>query len=460
MRSAISTTLRRKNNRPAKTICTALILISVQIAFSQNSPYSRYGIGDLTPNTNIVNRGMGGISAAYSDAFSINFNNPASYSGFKTYLEEKSGRAVSGRVLLDVGVNYESKTLRTPNNPLKFSSSYGYFSYVQIGLPLNKNWGLSFGLRPVSRINYKINQTGAIVDPITNKFIDSALTQYTGNGGSYLPTIGTGYAIKNFSIGGSIGYFFGKRESSTRRMFLNDTVAYQGSNHSTRSYFGDVFFNGGAQYKITLNKETILRLGVSGNLQQTINANRDVIRETFVSDANGANVRLDSAYEKDDEKGTFIYPASYTAGFVLEHLEEKAASWLIGVDYVSTKWTNYRQFNEPDALKNNWQIRVGGQIRPKPASNYFSNVAYRLGFFVGPDYINVGKELPQSGITFGLALPVANYNRLSPGQFTIVNLGFEYARRGNNDNSLKENQFRISAGLNFSDLWFAKRRYD
>ena len=33
-------------------------------AFSQdNSPYSRYGIGDIVPSTNINSRAMGGISA-------------------------------------------------------------------------------------------------------------------------------------------------------------------------------------------------------------------------------------------------------------------------------------------------------------------------------------------------------------------------------------------------------------
>ena len=44
--------------------------------FSQdNSPYSRYGLGDMTPPTNITLRGLGGISAAYNDILSINFNN-------------------------------------------------------------------------------------------------------------------------------------------------------------------------------------------------------------------------------------------------------------------------------------------------------------------------------------------------------------------------------------------------
>ena len=39
-----------------------------QFAVAQdNSPYSRYGLGDLHPNSNIYNRGMAGISAAFSD---------------------------------------------------------------------------------------------------------------------------------------------------------------------------------------------------------------------------------------------------------------------------------------------------------------------------------------------------------------------------------------------------------
>jgi hypothetical protein len=42
----------------------------------------------------------------------------------------------------------------------------------------------------------------------------------------------------------------------------------------------------------------------------------------------------------------------------------------------------------------------------------------------------------------------------------VLNLALEYERRGNNENVLKENVFRISVGLNFSDLWFSKRKYE
>ena len=34
-------------------------------AQTENSPYSRYGLGDVIPSQNILTRGMGGMSAAY-----------------------------------------------------------------------------------------------------------------------------------------------------------------------------------------------------------------------------------------------------------------------------------------------------------------------------------------------------------------------------------------------------------
>ena len=461
--------LKIKKISVTKTIAAALVLLAAQnVSAQENSPYSRYGLGDLVPNTNVVNRSLGRVSAGYADALSVNFANPASYSAFKSYLEARSKKSMYGRVLLDVGINYENKTLQNPNEPLKHSSSYGYFSYLQVGIPLKEKWGLSFGLRPLSRISYKIARTGPLFDAKTGNFIDSAYTENSGNGGSFLPTIGTGFAIKNLSLGTNIGYLFGKKEYSTRIFFLNDTAAFNSSNHSTNSSFGGLYMDAGAQYRILLKrnsrekgneKETYIRLGLSGNWEQQIRAERNLVRETFERDLNGSDVQKDSV-SIQTQTGKLVYPASYTAGFVIEHNEQKGSGWLIGTDLVKTKWNNYRFIDSAESVQDNWQLRIGGHLRPAPNRNYFSNVIYRAGFFIGPDYINTGKELPLYGITFGMGLPLPNYNRMSQSQATIVNLGFEYSRRGNNENLLKENLFRVSIGLNFSDLWFSKRRYE
>ncbi|TMI91864.1 MAG: hypothetical protein E6H06_15600 [Bacteroidetes bacterium] len=428
-----------------------------------NSPYSRYGLGDLAPNTNIVNRGMGSFSAAYADPLSVNFNNPASYSAFFSYIEQKSKRSASGRVLFDVGLNFDNHTLREGNTANKFTSSNALFSYMQLGIPLRRNWGLNFGLRQLSRISYKINRIERLYDPITGLSIDSAISEFSGDGGSFLATTGTGFAIKNFSIGINFGYLFGKKQYATKRAFINDTVQYNSSEHSTQSSFGNLYANAGIQYKIDLNKKLVLRLGAYGNLKQNLNAEQDILRETFVRTQSG-DVQLDSVYQQKNVKGKIIYPSGYGVGFVLEKKADiqnnKYGNWLVGLDFVQNNWNEYRFYGAMDSVRNSWELRFGGQVRPEPKKNYFSNVAYRAGFVIGQDYIQVENKLPLWGLSFGMGLPLANYNQLARAQASIINLSLEYTKRGNNKNLLKDNFFRISVGLSLSDLWFIKRKYE
>lgn len=440
-----------------KTCFSVLCLLCIAGVHAQeNSPYSRYGIGNLSPNTNIVNRSMGGISAAYSDILSVNFNNPASYSSFQTIVEQRSQRPASGRVVFDVGLNYDNKTIREPNNPVKFGTSNVFFSYVQLGIPLKKNWGLSFGLRPVSRIAYKINRRERLTDPFSGQLMDSAITQFNGEGGTFLPTIGTGYKIKNLSLGANVGYFFGKKEFTTQRTLL-DSVAKFSAGFNNNTFFGSVFFSGGAQYEIRLKKDSsqILRLGASGNMRQNLSATQDLYSQSIGNS-------VDTVFSQTSNRGNVVYPTSYTVGAIYEHRVGRNGSFMIGTDVIQTRWSEFRYFDNKDSVQDNWQVRVGTQFRPnaKAGSGYFNSVTYRAGFFFGPDYIRVGNKIPIYGVSFGLGLPIANYNRMAPGQFTLLNLAFEYENRGNNRNIIKENTFRISAGFNFSDLWFSKRRYD
>src|SRR5258708_2900208 len=79
----------------AVILCFCFSRVSAQ----DNSPYSRYGIGDLVPSTHIIGRGMGSLSAGIVDysGLSINFNNPATYGSFQTLKELKSKKIASGR---------------------------------------------------------------------------------------------------------------------------------------------------------------------------------------------------------------------------------------------------------------------------------------------------------------------------------------------------------------------------
>ena len=445
--------------------CVILIACCFPALSQDNSPYSRYGLGDIVPSTNINSRGMGSVSAGYNDVLSINFNNPASYGSFQT-LKERSAKEISrGRAILDIGLNFENRSLREPNNVEKFSATNALFSHVQVGVPLRPNLGLSFGLRPISRVSYKMGKVEGLTDPNSGLPIDSAITLNEGDGGSYLASVGIGKKF-NFSNANSLsfgitgGYFFGKQDYSTRRSIYNDSLSYTSGNFQTKTTYGNLYFNAGLQYQTKLNTDLFLTIGAYGNWEQKLNASRDIIRETYFFDESSGNVRIDSVLDQKNIKGDIVYPASYTTGFVLEKpVTLKEAGWLIGIDYVQSKWSDYRAYGQTDpAVRDKWELRAGAQLRPAPKANYFSNVTYRAGAFFGPDYIYVNKKLPVFGASFGLGLPIRNFSRQNEQQ-TIVNLAFEFIKRGNNNNVLKENLFRLSAGFSLSDIWFVKKVY-
>ncbi|HKO80432.1 MAG TPA: hypothetical protein VJU78_08560, partial [Chitinophagaceae bacterium] len=324
---------------------------------------------------------------------------------------------------------------------------------------------------PISRVSYKMNKIERLVDPNSGLPIDTAVTLNEGDGGSYLASVGIGKKInlrksqplnpRFLSIGINGGYLFGKQDYSARRSILNDSLIYTSGNFQTKTTYGNIYFNAGLQYETYFKTGYRLILGISGNWKQQLNASRDIIRETYFFDESSGNVRIDSVSDQRNIHGEITYPGSYTAGFVFEKFAKaKEAGWLIGIDYVQNKWSDYRIYGQVDpAVRDKWEIRAGAQLTPVPKANYFSNVTYRAGAFFGPDYIHVDKKLPVFGASFGMGLPLRNFNRQNE-QYTVVNLAFEFIKRGNNDNVLKENLFRVSAGFSLSDLWFTKRKYD
>ncbi len=459
-----------------RLIITTILLTAVFPAFSQdNSPYTRYGLGDIVPSTNINSRAMGGISAFYVDPYglTINYNNPASYSRFQTTPEPNSKRKLrGGRAVLDVGINLDSRTLQEPDNPEKFGTSNVLFSHVQVGMPINQKFGINFGLRPITRISYKIGKFERLFDPLLGTPIDSAYTEYQGEGGTYLVALGAGYKLVDnqkhyLSLGFNAGYLFCKKDYSTMRTLNHDSVEYYRENYQTRTSLGTYYIDMGFQYRTLLNKEKgiFFSAGAFGNFKNILGGTQDIIRETFVADPALGNVQLDSVSIVNGIKGDVVYPASFTAGIGFEKAPDqkaKKSGWMVGVDFHKSNWSDYRYYGQGDSVQNKWEVRVGGELRPAPTKNYFSYVTYRAGFFIGPDYIKVKEKLPQFGFSFGMALPLSNQGIRygTPNQSTIINLAFEYIRRGNNDNVLRENMFRVSFGISLSDFWFIKRKYE
>jgi len=431
-----------------------LFLTGPIIAFSQeNSPFSRYGLGNLFAGQHIINRGMAGLSTPYVDAQSINFYNPASYSGLKV-------------VTFDVGIAISNQTLRSANPTAKYSSTNFTPSYLAFGVPINKKKeiGMVFGLRPISKINYSLQENKRVPG------IDSMATLYEGTGGLNQLFIGFGKRWKTFSLGFNTGYAFGSKETNTR-VFINNTdtssfIPYTSSNSGTITSYGQFFLDAGLQYQIKVSKSSSVRLGFNADLKQKLKASQDLVRETFVYDNAGTSARVDSVFENKDRKGTIEMPATYTAGILFQQsvqdkLGNKTDKASIGIEYETSQWSKFRFYDQPDKLINSWQVRIGGQFTPDPLSvtRYGSRITYRAGFNYGKDQINAdANELSTYGLTFGAGLPVRKWRSLD-NQFTVLNLALEYGKRGSGKNNITENYFRIAFGVSLSDIWFVKNKY-
>jgi hypothetical protein len=426
-----------------KAVLPAIFFV-FQATAQINSPYSRYGLGDIYNARNVVNKGMGNIATAFADYQAVNFVNPASYSQLQT-------------VTFDVGMEMELRTLMSADKRDQNQSGYLLFNYMAVGLPLAKDkkgftkWGMAFGLRPYSRVGYNIRESSRL------SAIDSLNTYFQGSGGGYRAFLGTGYRIGNLSLGINAGFLFGQKDLSTERVFVNDSTFYFNSLQDTRTSYSNFGLDGGFQYKIKLNKETFARIAANGFLGNSVNATQYKLRQTFLYN-NGTVDSIDVALRTEEQEGTIELPMGYTAGISIE----KDGKWMLSAEYEAVQWSDYRFLGEADPLANSSMLRFGGYYIPaiNDAKKYFKRVVYRGGFYTGKDMIVVnGTQLPVWGATLGFGLPIRRYSAYS-NQFSTVNMSLEFGKRGNSSVPMSERFFRVNLGLSLGDLWFQKRKFD
>ncbi len=440
----VSTTMNLK-----LSLVIFLLSITFYATAQENSPFSRYGLGDIYPSQNIINRALGGIGSTYVNGQSINLGNPASYSELKI-------------VTYDLGISLDTRSLRSADPADKYTSVNVSPSYVALGMPLSKthNLGLAFGLKPLSKVSYSIEERKRLP-------ADSMQYLYEGDGGLYQAFVGVGKRWGGLRLGINTGYMFGRKENNTIATPVDSVYSYQ-SNSQTLTTFSRLFLNAGLQYDAKLSKTTVLRFGLTGNMKQKLNARQQINRETFRYDENGTLVKIDSVHQPPEQKGVIQLPVSYAAGIslnstVTDHVGNKFEKSLFAVEYETTKWADYRFFNQPDKLINSSKYKVGWQFTPNPLSikSYWNRATYRAGFYYGKEaVIAEGNELPVYAVTFGAGFPIRRWSAYD-NQYTIINTTFELGKRGNKNNNITENFFRLSLGLNLSDVsWFRKRKYE
>jgi hypothetical protein len=453
------------------SLTTARFCLAILLVFSllnaqaqQNSPFTRYGVGEFYNSHHVISRSLGGLSAAYADGLnnnvgqSINFGNPATYSGMY-------------RVTFDLGFTIDSRTMVSDNPSGKFNSYNFIPSYMVVGVPLKANaikgLGLAFGIKPLSSINYSIEKNERAAG-------DSLQTLYQGNGGLNQLFVGIGKKWKNLSIGFNTGYAFGRRDISTTKNFINDTVTYYQSNSGNVTTFGGVFLGAGLQYELLLKKKLNranstehywLRFGLTGAMQHSLDASMDVTKNTFTTTASGI-FKIDSVFEQKNVAGKIDMPGTYAAGLTLHKTITNSRGlfelWSIGLEYTATQWSKYRFYGLPDKVTDSWQGKLGIQFSPDPLSGrgYWSSVNYRFGVYIGKDYVDVdGNGFKTYGVSVGSGLPIKKWRNYD-NQFTFLNTALQIGKRGSRVNNVTENYVQLSFGISLTDLWFVKRKYD
>ena len=433
-----------------------------------NSPFSRYGLGnEILNNQNINSQAMGGFSAAYTPSMnssfgqSVNINNPATYGAI--YM-----------TTFDLGFSLTSTTLKSTTPFGSYTSNYLVPNYVAIGIPINKvkKIGMAFGLRPLTEINYSLNELKIINtgDTVYNNFI--------GQGGLNQAFIGFGKSWKYLSLGFNTGYNFGRKKIQNIKSFQfnpDSTFFYQ-SLSSTNTLFSGAFLHLGLQSefpiytskraKLNESTEYTLSFGATATVDQTMSGKQDILRNTG-NYTSTVETPLDTVSFKTNIPGNIFLPAAYTGGIALHKKEVSTRGsfdqWVLGVEYSTRAWKDkYQFYGQQDLVSNSWTLRVGAQYCPNAFDfqNYWSTVVYRLGFYTGEDYINIDNNgLKVTAFTTGLSMPIRKY-RSYDYQFSLLNLAMQIGQRGSSVNNYREGFIQFSVGYSLSDVWFNKRKYD
>jgi len=372
-------------------------------------------------------------------------------------------------------LNLTNSNLKRTSPAGKEKSTYLIPNYIAVGVPISKakKIGFAFGLRPLTQINYSVNDF--LYDP---KIGDSVYTNYKGEGGINQVFLGVGKSWKYLSIGMNTGYNLGRKKIDVVKalLFNTDSTYFYQSLSSTNTSFGGVFLNLGAQGEFPLSSSTnsvtkdkteyTISYGGTYTLDQRLRGKQDVLRSngTFTSTQ---EIPVDTALFQKNIKGIVELPSVITAGIALHKkittVRGNYDQWVIGIELNQSNWKDgYKFYGETDQVRNATMFRAGAQLCPNPYAfeSYWSTVTYRFGLFSGNDYININNNgLKVNGLTMGLGLPIRKY-RSYDYQFTLLNLALQVGQRGGGASNFKENFVQFTVGYSLSDVWFNKRKYD
>ncbi|WP_240186647.1 outer membrane protein transport protein [Pedobacter namyangjuensis] len=436
-------------NKLKYAFATCLVLTSVfaNAQVTLQSPYSKFGVGNVKGSILPQFRAMGGISTGVyrAGAFNnINMQNPATYAGFNR-----------NTAVLDIGMSGGFTELKT--GAQTENSFNAALSHVAMGFNLTPKSGISFGIMPYSDLGYDFKNTVQIGTNASNtKTVDY---KYVGEGGLTKAYIGYGRQFgDHFRIGANVEYLFGNLSDSRSTEYVNEPGSLN-TRIQDKNSIGGVAFSYGAQYDIRLDNKTNLNFGYSGSSSSKINSKTSKIVTYYLKDAQGnENAPIDSLLADENATTKMKLPLVHNFGFTITRTNK----WMIGGDYRMGKWSELSIGNVNQGLQDTWGASFGGQFTPDitAINGYFKRVDYRLGFAYDKTYIQMNnQDIKQMSVTAGLGLPLSS---LSRGTFYKMNVSAELGKRGTTNNGLLQEKFiNLHLGFTLNDgSWFHRFKFD
>jgi len=416
------------------TVFIVMLLVS-SLVFSQSgtaSPYSFSGLGDINFRGTQINRFMGDLDV-YNDSIHVNLNNPGAYGDLKltTY---------------SLGLNYRSTkmTSSTDFNQIETSS----LDYISIAIP-TKKFGFGFGIIPYSSVGYQLSNIDDSVSP-------TLLNQYQGEGGVNKVFISVGFrSFKRFTFGATLNYDFGELRYKTLKFVEGVELGTILENKSNISGF-DIKLSANADFP--LNEKLTLRGMLTYAPDAKLTSSNS--RIFYTQSINSQEGNYSDTEEIDlESRGLAKTKVNLASSLSIGTGIGQERKWFLGAQYTFTNTSGFKNnfleipnISYSDASK----ISVGGFYIPNYASltSFFKRIVYRFGFRYEDTGISVNNfGLKETGITFGLGLPLANYSN--------VNIGMEYGSRGAATADLIEEKYwSIRVGFSLNDKWFVKRKYN
>jgi hypothetical protein len=396
----------------------------VQAQNNTNSPYSKFGIGDLANTSYGRNTAIGGTGIGIRDQFFLNLKNPASL----TAIDSLS-------FLFETGVSGSYTSSSTSNATENFYN--GNLTHLAFGHRITP-WLMGRAtVMPYSNMGYNI---------VTTKSIEGenspVQTTWVGKGGLYLASYSLGIKPwKYLSLGIDAGYIGGPLQETRATLAIsgNPTNYYYDLNYK------GFMFNTGAQIHAPLNKKgSNLVVGATFKPEMRLVGTGTVdIMQTYQS----TSAFVDTIYSSSLRIPSMYTPMSYGVGFGLM----LNAKYLIAADYETANWS---QSNEGNYVDQNI-YSLGFERLPQSNLKFFSRCAYRAGVRYDSGYISARNNvIDDIRLSVGMGFPIRKSR-------SFLNVGLEAGERGTISNGLvRERYTKLTVSMSMHDYWFVKRKFN